>query len=246
MRSILVSMIALFASIAAVQAETNSDPIDLAVSWDLSLDANGHVVSLQPVPNVRADRVPQIREQLEHAIHEWRFVPGSANGHPAATQTRLFVDISVLPNGGDTFRIRVNHARTGGWLTHITPPKYPKSAITSHHQGKVIVRMQYDGDGKVAAADLNDSSADIDPALVQAAIDNARQWTFKPEIVDGHGVSGSVLTPYCFTLQTARSRKPSDKCKWSTSGKHDDLAEGETFALNPAVKLETDVEGKFL
>ena len=169
MRFVLVSVIALFASTAAIHAETNSDPIDLSVSWDLSLDAGGNVVSLEPVANVRADRVPQIREQLDHAIHGWHFVPGSANGHPAATQTRLFVDISLVPTSGDTFRIRVNHAHTGGWLAHAVPPKYPKTAIASHRQGKVIVRMQYDGEGKVIAADLNDASADIDPALVKAA-----------------------------------------------------------------------------
>ncbi|HEX3896066.1 MAG TPA: energy transducer TonB [Rudaea sp.] len=173
-------------------------------------------------------------------------MPGSSNGHPSATQTRLFVDISLIPTGGDTFRIRVNHAHTGGWLAHLTPPKYPTSAITSHHEGKVIVQARYDGNGKIMTAELSESSVGIDRALVQAAIDNVRQRTYKPELVDGRGVPGAVLTPFCFTLQLVGSAPPTNKCKWSTAGKYDDLADGESFALNPAVKLETDVEGKFL
>ena len=245
MRSIWMG--ALLTTAATVHAEQNPEPINLPVAWNLSLDASGHISALDPIPNARADRVPQIREELERAIHEWRFVPGSSNGHPAPTRSRLSVDISVIPDGTDAFRIRVNRANTGGWVSGVVPPKYPKEAIVAHHQGKVLVRVQYDANGAVTSAEMSESSDHIDPALVRAAIDSVKHWKYSPELVDGRGVPGTMVTPFCFTVRTAgSSRPPTDACKLATASKYDSLADGELVALNPAVTLETDVDGKFL
>jgi TonB family protein len=246
MRSIGMSVV-LLATAAIVHAEQDAEAINLSVAWSLSVDANGHITALEPIANARADRVPQIRAELERAIHEWRFAPGTANGRAAPTQTRLSVGISVIPDGDNASRIRINSVHTGGWVSYVTPPKYPKEAIVAHHQGKVLVRLQYDENGTVTSAEMSESSAHIDPALVHAAIDIAKKWRYTPEMVDGRGVPATIVTPFCFTLHIAGSREsPAAACKLPTESKYDTLADGESVALNPAVKLETAVDGKFL
>src|SRR5690606_33405232 len=60
------------------------------------------------------------------------------------------------------------------------PPRYPAAAIEQGIGGKVVLVVDVDANGRATAVEVERS----EPAGVfdQAAIDAARQWTFKPEI----------------------------------------------------------------
>jgi hypothetical protein len=57
-------------------------------------------------------------------------------------------------------------------------------------------------EGRVTSASRADGpDRGVDNALVQAALSAAKQWTFDPETVDGHAVVGSVVLPFCFSIE---------------------------------------------
>ncbi len=57
------------------------------------------------------------------------------------------------------------------------PPRYPIAALRAHREGLVMLNVQLNGDGRVATADVADSSGDRE--LDQAALDAVRRWTFQ-------------------------------------------------------------------
>lgn len=57
------------------------------------------------------------------------------------------------------------------------PPRYPIAALRAHREGLVMLDVQLNGDGRVAAAAVADSSGDRE--LDQAAVDAVRRWTFR-------------------------------------------------------------------
>ena len=108
----------------ATDAAAAADAAKFCTKWLISLDASGRVTAIEPTDNTLVDvaRVP-----LEHAIREWRFVPGRVNDVPSPTQTILTLDIALGPAGDDRFNVRIDDARTGGDITvngARKPPRY--------------------------------------------------------------------------------------------------------------------------
>jgi TonB family protein len=237
----ILSLVMAFAC-AAQADEKAAEPVKVYFAWDLSLDARGHVTQLTAIANQRTDRLPQIRERLEQAIRSWDFVSGTLDGHPAPTDTHLSVSVSLLPNDESSFRIVFDDVRTGGRILKGAPMHYPKSAVIEHKTGMVVVRVDYDANGKVASATLDPNSPKAADALVAASIDGVKKWTFQPERVDGHGVPGTQVIPVCYSL----SSMPAPMCKWNPPGKHAAIGEGESLAVNPAAHLATDIVGHAL
>ena len=79
-------------------------------------------------------------------------------------------------------------------------PAYPAAAAKRRRQGTVIVSMAIDASGRVAAASVHRSSGHSD--LDAAAIDAARQWTFRPAQRAGTAVGITVLKPFRFVLES--------------------------------------------
>lgn len=223
-----------------------AEPVKLSISWNVALDADGHVTRLEPIANQRVDHVPKIRERLEQEVRAWRFMPGTVNGKPAATDTRLNLAISVVSNDADTASIRIDNANTGGWVEHTVPPHYPTDAIRKHISGTVVLRVDYDGTGKVVSANPVLDAPKVDSLLIVAAAKAVTQWTFRPELVGGNGVSGSVDTPFCFYFARTPGPPSTSACTYTPSGSKMAIGEGEMVALNPAATLATDVIGRTL
>ena len=237
---------ALLVLACAASADTRpADPIRLSLSWDMTTDAQGHVTRLDAIKNDRADKVPQIRERLEQAVRGWNFIPGTVNGEPAPSVTRLSLAVSVVPVDDDSVRLRIDSARTGGRTIQMIPPHYPKSAIKEHVTGMVVLRVDYDANGVVTAAVRDPEAPKANQLLVEAAVAAAKQWKFAPELVAGHGVPGSTNLPICFSLHVSRPANP-PPCEWTPKGQPIPLGEGESLAINPVVKLTTEVEGRTL
>jgi TonB family protein len=237
----ILSLAVVFAC-AAHAEEKSAEPIKLDFAWDLSLDAQGHVAQLTAIANKRTDRVPQIRERIEQAIRSWAFVSGTVNGQSAPTETRLSVSVSLSPNDENSYRITFDDVRSGGNILKATPPHYPVSAVRERKTGMVVVRVDYDADGKAVSATLDPSSPKAAEVLVAASIDAVKNWTFQPERVDRHGVPGTQVLPLCYAL----SSMPAPMCKWNPPGNHAAIGEGESLAVNPVAHLRNDVVGHAL
>lgn len=234
-------------SAIAVHAESANDPVKISMSWDVSIDANGHVADLKATSNKNTQDAPQIRAQVEDAVRGWQFSAGKAS----VATTHLTVDLSLIPQGTDGLGVRVDHAYTGGSIVQpMSPPHYPRASINARHEGKVVLRLDYDAAGNSTSAGIDASSTNIDQELVNVSIDTARTWKFQPETVDGRGVAGTIYFPFCFTLKrAAKGTQPPEKyhgCKFTTTSKYGANGEEHVFGLNPSVKLTTDVEGKIL
>ena len=79
-------------------------------------------------------------------------------------------------------------------------PVYPAAAAKRRRQGTVIISMAINANGRVAAASVHRSSGHSD--LDAAAIDAARQWTFRPAQRAGTAVAITVLKPFRFVLES--------------------------------------------
>jgi len=243
----LLFCLASVAAFGAAHAATSADaPIPVALGWRVSLDAQGHVTQLQPIPDERIDRVPVIRKKLEEAIHTWNFMPGIVNGHPQPTDTALFVRAELALTNDRTTRIRIIDADVGGSIAKSAAPRYPGKAIRHHETGEVVLKVSYDAEGKPTDIEPVPDSPAKSKALIEASVTAVRSWTFQPEVVGGHALAGTSVVPICYTLNARHPSRQEDKCDWKAHGSDRALDNGEALALNPAAKLLTEVAGRTL
>ena len=244
-----ITMSALLLTLALqASAHAAAEPTKVSFAWDLAIDATGHVTALNAVSLRNRDDLPQISAQMEDAIRGWQFDAG----HATSATTRLHVDASLIPEGDDGLSVRIDHAYTGGTIVQpMKPPRYPPEAVSKRHEGKVVLKLRYDAAGNLADAGIDAASTNIDQNLVNASIEAARLWTFKPETLDGKPVAGSVFLPFCFNLRIRDPNHPApppsrQTCKFTTTSKYGASGEEHVFAENPAVKLVTNVAGTML
>lgn len=78
----------------------------------------------------------------------------------------------------------------------LSPPSYPKHAAEQGIDGRVVLVVDIDAEGRPLDVDVEKS----EPAGVfdQAAIDAVRQWQFSPAVEDGRPVPGRVRVPIHF------------------------------------------------
>ncbi len=229
----------------ALARESAPQTIKLTMEWNLSLDAQGNITRLDALQSLKADQAPKVRERLNLAIHSWKFSSGAINGIAAPADTVLSVDVALIPQGGTSYRIRVEDARTGAHISKAVAPHYPHDAVLDHITGLVVMHVSYDADGNVVSAVLEPGAPRVSASLVRAAAAAIKQWTFQPERVDGHGVAGTSIVPTCFFLSDAGWPPPAMNCQWTAPG-HTAISEGQSLALEPAARLLTEIAGHTL
>jgi hypothetical protein len=213
--------------------------------WAVSLDAAGRVVGLEPATQTLVDIV---RVPLEGAIRQWRFVPGKVDGRPAPTETVLTLDIALVSAGNDKLNVRIEDARTGGDIAikgMRKPPHYPPDAVQHRWQGMVVLKVDYDAEGRAVNAIPADNAPAVAMSLVRSAEKAVKEWTFTPEVVGGHALAGSAIVTTCFEI-VPHGMRPEMKCGWTPPGARSALHDNEAFAIEPAARLETDVIGHTL
>jgi TonB family protein len=208
-------------------------PVDLTMSWTVSLDATGAITSLQPAEQTNQG----LYERLEPGVRKWHFTPGKVNGKPAPSETTLTVHIKLEPVDSN-YRVRVRDAGTGARYATMTPPKYPDGATVSRRGGAVMLEVHYDDAGKVTAAKpveggLPKPGSDIERAAVVAV----KKWTFTPEKIGGHGLAGAVRVPLCFSAQPDGA----NHCHWQIGDEQVELDTKSPLAMNSIVHLKTEV-----
>ncbi|MGD9583640.1 MAG: TonB family protein [Lysobacterales bacterium] len=208
--------------------------------WQISLDAEGRVVEL--VPNF--ELTPGITEALKQAISTWQFEPGAVNGKPQPTQSWLSVRVGFGISARKIVSLRILDVDAGGHMEfdRSNIPKYPSSMLRRREQGMAVVKVEYDGDGKITQAALAEYAPAIHPTLAGAAIDAVLRWKVTPERVAGHGVAGAMIVPFCFTLGDS---KPG-WCKFTPPDRAGSAETDRPINLAAVTKLKTSVVGQVL
>lgn len=85
-------------------------------------------------------------------------------------------------------------------------PDYPNEALASKAEGMVWVNVWIDESGKVVEAKAMKSSAEV---FNQAALAAAKQWTFKPAVLNDKPVAVWVMVPFRFKLTDGKGVAPS-------------------------------------
>lgn len=197
---------ALFLAIPALAAKVEQLPQRLVtqISADVIVDAQGQ---LQSIGEFSVPLDPQMRDAVIAEMHAAHIKPGRIDGQPAAVQTRLTVTLG-LENGaapGD-FRMAVVDVTSGPQMGPARPPRYPKSLLTQGRSALVMMRVQYDGDGKVLDAQIVSSSVP-EHYIKREVMQVAKAWIFEPERVGGHGIAAYALVPVRFTLDAPENEK---------------------------------------
>jgi hypothetical protein len=238
MRRVILAA-ALLISLNAM-ADDAARPLKLDFGWRIDIDANGRVIQFTPDKQPALERIRQLRARLETAVRDWKYRPAMLNGKPAPANTHLYVAATLVPTGGDNYNIRVDSAGTGGGVEHYARVRYPSAALRDHKTGGVMLRIDYNTEGHVVKAAAADNGVQANRDLLDASITSAKQWLFKPELVDGHPVAGSVYSPFCYSIGAQKS------CEIPAPGHTDSMAQGEFMSLDPVAQLETKVDGQFL
>lgn len=82
-------------------------------------------------------------------------------------------------------------------------PAYPESARREGREGRVLLRVMIDEQGKTKTAEVNRSSGS--DALDQAALDAIKRWRFHPARADDKPVESWVNIPIDFRLTDAKN-----------------------------------------
>lgn len=81
------------------------------------------------------------------------------------------------------------------------PASYPASELRLKHEGTVVLRLQIECDGIVSDVAIHTSSGF--PGLDQAALRDARQWSFDPALENGQPVASERIQPVVYRLKRA-------------------------------------------
>jgi hypothetical protein len=250
-----LSFLALFALSPAsiAMAEPASGELSKTLVWQMNLDVGGHITSLEPI----GEGNRMLREKLESDVWRWEFNPGRIDGRPAETETRLTVEVSLLPNpDGETYAIQLKDVSTGGSILSSVAPSYPDAELgrlsrSNHNKGgaaRMALEVSYDGSGRTVGMKVVEEATTASVDLIHAARVALRKARFEPERVGGKGIAGKMVMLYCVSVYPKSSRDPADidPCQWRVPGSHSTLGDGQSLALDSNVHLKSDVIGKTL
>lgn len=213
--------------------------LTLHTSWQISVDAAGHVVGLSTHDTLN----PTLKDALEHHIHSWEFVSGKLDGTPQATDTTLWLKLEFAPEASTgKYLMRIADVETGPAIvpTKKRIPKYPPSMRQRKEQGRVVLVLSYDAEGTVLSAVPHASASLAHPVLVKTAVAALMQWQMVPERVAGHGLPGKVLVPVCFMLRRHQS------CAFTPPGSKRAAETGLPLNLTVVTQLKSKVIGQML
>lgn len=250
MRHAFMASCAALAIAASGQAVTAAAaapaPITIETSWDVSLDANGKVTEVAQHTTIK----PILADPLATAIRGWAFEPGQIDGQPAPTQTTLQVSVEVEELANDGYAVRVLRASTGGRVDQMPPVRLlPDNAAlirSGSFSSLVVLKIHYDESGSVVSAEPAPGAPEVQKSLSKSVIRAAKQWTFQPERVGGHGIASTVYLPICFSVRSANEKSDHGCQKWAPHEASGSIADGTAFALEPAATLKSDVVGRLL
>jgi protein TonB len=101
-----------------------------------------------------------------------------------AWASTICLAVTLLGQSAPAPRIRVSEKVSQIFLLKKVEPQYPQEARDKRIQGPVVMRAEISKEGDVT--DLQVVTGD--PLLATAAVDAAKQWKYKPYILNGQPV----------------------------------------------------------
>jgi len=197
---------------------------------------NNEILSLQvdEQGNVADAKVkmghPAFTQQSLDAVKQWKYRPYLVNDSPVRFETTVliayrFFDSNIVSSPKGPINVVAMVPRTGvppveesrphqvgsyqleGMLLNRVDPQYPETAKSQRIQGDVVLYVRVDKQGKVTSTNAVSGRS----ALLPAAMDAVKQWSYKPfevgsELVE---VEGTVLVP--FRLDESQNKQQSEK-----------------------------------
>lgn len=80
-----------------------------------------------------------------------------------------------------------------------TPPVYPSQSLRLGEQGRVMLKVELDENGRVTGASVKTTSGFT--RLDQAALNAVKTWHCKPALQNGRAMPAVALQPFSFTLE---------------------------------------------
>ena len=223
-------------SISAVAAPK---VVTLSMIWNVVIGTDGRISEL----STKEQGLSDIRERIENEMRTWQFTPGERDGKLVPITSKLYLKFTLMPRG-DKPAIRILSASTGGGYRTMVPVTYPRASLINGKQGLVLLGVGYDVDGKVEDLAPVPDAPEVDARLVEAALTAVRQWTFEPEIVGGHPISGAAFVPVCFGLNIPDGIRPN--CSWRPPDSNVEQPGDHPMTIHPAAKLKNEVTGRTL
>jgi protein TonB len=164
------------------------------------------------------------------AVKQWKYRPYLVNNSPVRFETTALIAYRFLgsnnipsikgpitavamapatrvPPVEESRPLQVGSYQLEGMLVNRVDPQYPETAKNQRIQGDVVLYVRVDRQGKVTSVNAVSGRS----ALLPAAIDAVKQWTYKPFEVGGEAieVEGTVLVP--FRLEENADKQQSEK-----------------------------------
>jgi TonB family protein len=163
---------------------------------DVELDAAGRVLAVEPADPVAREIAGFLREQ----VLRWQFEPATLRGEPVPTRTSVTVRLEATgARSGRQVEVRIIDAATGPRYKMNRAPRYPLAAIDRKDSGEVLLRVDFDRDGRVT--DIAVERRVGREYFEHAALAAVREWTFEPERAGDVGIPARVLVPIRFCIQ---------------------------------------------
>lgn len=193
-----------------------SDVVHPQATYQITVDGDLYIGTEGAVTDCKLrndDLTPAIAALVDKQVRSWRFEPILVDGRAVKAKTSLKLVLTASPVAGG-YQLHVTGVGFGNPVRRsqgLKPPEYPMVARQVGIGADVTLVLTIDGDGHVAAADVESTSlsgkgpprvmvqwADLFERSAKVA---ARRWRFDmTETVDGKAVSTRVRVPVSFRI----------------------------------------------
>lgn len=156
-----------------------------------AIKPNPEIVPPKPKPVER--RPTPVPQPIQLAAPVDSPAPAAATVAPAPTIAAAPAPVAPAPAP-----VATQPRFDAGYLDN-PKPVYPAISRRLAEQGRVVLRVQVEADGRAAEVQLHSSSGS--PRLDQSALDTVRRWKFVPARLGQMPVAAWVLVPIAFTLK---------------------------------------------
>lgn len=149
----------------------------------------------QPTQTVRPQPIAPLQQLVAQAV---TVLPDEPIAPPPPLPAPVFVPVMpvlpALPPQAVTLsaELSVN-------CPERTPPAYPSFSIRLNEQGRVVLRVELDAEGRISDVSFKSRSGSV--RLDEAAVAAVKTWRCRPAIREGLAVPAVALQPFDFILE---------------------------------------------